>query len=79
MNWKLYLIIITIFIVGVLLVFVIGVRYKDKLMNESSEINNLEDAYNFIESCNDKPFLDCDELLRRQLKRRLDLNKSEIS
>jgi len=67
MEWKYYLIGMGIFVLGVLLIASIGTMYKEQLEEENGSINNLNDVYNFIESCNNKPFLNCDELLRRQL------------
>jgi len=68
MNWKYYLIFMGIFIIGVLLILTIGLNQKEKLNNETPNINSLEDVEGFIDSCNQKLFLDCDELLKRKIR-----------
>lgn len=72
MNWKIYLIILTIFLMGTILVLLllIGLHYKDKLIKEHQEINNLDDVYEFLKDCQKKPFLDCDLLLKREMELR---------
>lgn len=58
-----------IFVFGVLLILLIGINQKDNLIEDVGSVNSLEDVEKFIVECKQKLFLDCDELLLRELKK----------
>ena len=67
MNWEDFLLIVVIFIVGCLIVLSVGLYNKENLYKEVGSVNNLDDVSKFIEKCEDKLFLDCKNLLKREL------------
>jgi len=68
MEWKYYLIVLVIFVLGCLIMLSVGLYNKDNLNEEVGSINSLDDVIKFLEKCEDKLFLDCKSLLKRELE-----------
>lgn len=69
MNWKFFLIFIALIGVAFSIILLTGLYGKEKLKEEISSINNLDDVVIFLEKCGDKIFLDCELLLERELQK----------
>ena len=69
MKYKIFLIltIVCLLVLGVMLF--VGTISKTSLNDDNDKIESLEDVEKFIEDCNDKLFLNCDELLLRRIRK----------
>ncbi len=68
---KFIYIMMAVFVLGVLLIALVGIYNKGNLEEEVSSINDLDDVSKFLEKCRNKLFLDCESLLERELAKNL--------
>ena len=67
MKWGLFGILTIVCLLTFSLMLFVGTREKQSLNEDYDKIKTVEEVRNFIEDCNKKLFLNCDELLLRRL------------
>jgi len=65
-----WLILMLVVLICLALIFIGGTIGKDMLSNDGDyeEIESLEEVKDFLEDCNKKPFLDCEQILIGRIK-----------
>lgn len=69
MDTKIFLILILAMMLCFGFIMLVGTIHKQSLNEDNDKIESLEDVEKFIEDCNDKIFLNCDELLLRKIRK----------